>query len=1140
MKEIEIAIASHTAIDLVNLPKFDRDILIEQQLGELFVPGEVDNFREAYDKIAREKLDSEEPTMDSITLKKIVELSDNHPIVDVTWQTKGGGQSPAAITVAFNKDIEAIITTVSGKDKPKTVVILEGQLATVVGLQRPDKSIDLFANIKDLHGYLSNVFTQFTDQRRVKKGASMAYLHAKEANNRKLPVQKNIDVSSKKVAAKKSQFILRLEKICRAQLRPSIIDDFYYRQLDRLWYTKDEMDLANAEQQARIIEYRVKRADAVVARIAKVTRLLNIINGKLGKTFGKPMSEKEILGALDSTERKIVEAELKFQENYTKLTTQNKCPHLFALRAFRSKPSAYSMEKLGAFFGAIGDGELIKCNQCGFAIICPHQYELYKSPGMTYIDTRAVIDKYMSRTRIGDIFCRVCNEIIATENEPTILINTPIIKSPANEELSMFIWKEMAALSKYMRFDVQINTSKFISSAANVCYPFIEELCDQLDKSKTSMGDEQKSKKKIYTAIYGAACLTHVILNNKGISLRNMAVNLVKNQAAEIIRQWTLIIISAYNVYINNVPGITGEIIKNKLVVAFKSITNFTIRADVVTAEMLNVDSFIETQLVRQIDTIVNAGTLGRKGKDFEPFSAKVLESKNPDLHAGLRLPNVPKEIIEAFTGLPIFSNKGANIDTSEALLGAKVVASELFLNDYKAGLFDQPVTAVMSGNYISVEQAALYTEMYSKAFSRYAILGQQEGNLFKYITYYKKNYYMRLENKSSRRYVDTPFNYGMLFDEQGKEHKWDIYVIEGQDYDTKALVAAGKTINDASERKCSVCNILESECKNLDSEKILAIVHKKSDIESLLNYYTERCPEGRTGFKLHNWKGKVCAKCNLGKLPAEKYYEKWRETYETSILESAATLEMGDSATVARKVAAKATETIKKSNEPLVKLSEQFNINYNLIANLGNIEGQNYKDVIGGSYAAPVCDTVFHTRIFKLDSYNRLLIRLRGQLMGIDLQLHPLPGLLGVIDRANVNKRDVFAAVSKWPETNYGEEFAHYMESQPPELIVAFCLWAFCTTLQTLALESKLGAEFAKYVLKSVLGAEILLTKPQLIRNSAAAVSIAEVQDTSFLLEDSGNGDESEVADSSDPMSLDSFDMDVDEDGIDIGKDDD
>jgi hypothetical protein len=138
-------------------------------------------------------------------------------------------------------------------------------------------------------------------------------------------------------------------------------------------------------------------------------------------------------------------------------------------------------------------------------------------------------------------------------------------------------------------------------------------------------------------------------------------------------------------------------------------------------------------------------------------------------------------------------------------------------------------------------------------------------------------------------------------YDEQGRPHRWKIYVYrprkEGgepiellREKGRGALVDAEGGARDPpfdthyfAEHRCAVCKVLESETAQLDADAAASALRLVAEQLSFFTYYLSRCPEGG----VHEYVEGACEKCGLSLDPewrdsqaARDYFRRYREAY--------------------------------------------------------------------------------------------------------------------------------------------------------------------------------------------------------------------------------------------------------------------
>ena len=207
-------------------------------------------------------------------------------------------------------------------------------------------------------------------------------------------------------------------------------------------------------------------------------------------------------------------------------------------------------------------------------------------------------------------------------------------------------------------------------------------------------------------------------------------------------------------------------------------------------------------------------------------------------------------------------------------------------------------------------------------------------------------------------------------YDNNGIPHKFNIFVYQSinnkgiyigpkKEYTNKDIISMLQTdIKKTNifkytfivDKRCSVCNVLQSNVKNKTIEKSLKNI---SDIKDFYLYYENRCPKGELHNFIINVKENKCNKCgiteNLFDTKNKEFYNKYIKIYEKEIIEKNK-LERNNISSLFIKKSNKTETPIKKypewviNNASLLTLSKQFNIKYNILINLGLSSGVMYK----------------------------------------------------------------------------------------------------------------------------------------------------------------------------------------------------
>ncbi|QJX71403.1 hypothetical protein F-LCD7_0154 [Faustovirus] len=387
----------------------------------------------------------------------------------------------------------------------------------------------------------------------------------------------------------------------------AITSDFNARGLIDFWQTHikygDDSTLkevvANYGAKMARLKYEADVIKKIIDNGNLANTYMNIIEEKLGADVGEKVQlelrrkpylvtdANNILNLLSERQRNTIVSEYQARERLTKLLHENSCPHV-RLRAALDNETLTNrkrklLDNLSDFFAAGKNADsMIKCKNCSFDIMCPHyrdlivlntenvNYKEFKVKLAEYIDKRPAknADARSFDNTTHNYYCRICGELIG---EYTAMGDFSEPSDVQDEELSGKIWGEIAFNTRFLYIDEFISTNQLMDSIRNGIYTPIADLERNLSRSRTNTADDVKNKTKLFTTIYVFAYFIFLAANNPQITFRNFkAKNPKANPIAEMIAFVLPIILETKNIIIREIQGMTAEIIKNKLIEAFK------------------------------------------------------------------------------------------------------------------------------------------------------------------------------------------------------------------------------------------------------------------------------------------------------------------------------------------------------------------------------------------------------------------------------------------------------------------------------------------------------------------------------------------------------------------------------------------
>src|SRR3989304_5160950 len=887
------------------------------------------------------------------------------------------------------------------------------------------------------------------------------------------------------------------------------------------------------------------RSDAIKANLRKKINALNllisyksIIEDKFGiqklkeieKSITKVglyktvLTSSSLINALPDKEKQMViniyEKKLKYIEEIAK----NNCPHVKLYRKFRSAKFIGNISNiysdLKKFFKvntivkagnphsdrrtlvtkaegtSAVTNSFIKCNNCGFDLICPHFADYTElqlgSPNLSFNDFKNKLFMYIDQIPyLGNYYCFICGEVIANAEifeTDKVTIDEFSLRSSIDDELRKQMWGEMLGTIRNFNFNPVVDSSKIHNDMVNVCYDYIADIEQQLIKSKTNTSEDIHNKKKLFITIYAYAYMVNFVINNKNIdvSLKFSKKLLDSSKLIDLLKHILFAIINTKNILINKISGITSEFIKNKLIDAYKLVSG---KISIIPTHITTYDSYNDIlidPIYKYIFFITHLGKAYKKSDEVSQLEKilninlkKDLLSYN-DIYDHIVAPHLSSVV--AFDSIPNFEY-GKSIDLDKIIKSYKAKSFHHFYDKIKLSL---PFTFIYddSGNFSDPFLK------YSKSSSD-ILFHESQLNLFLH-TFQTFS--------SGLSYVDYSFKYvpislGLLFDENGQKHLWNIFIFNSLELTKIDLINQSNTTDlkyPFDDIRCSVCGILRSDSNKLSSDKLIQSLKFREDIENFFNFYENRCSEGG----LHTFvndnpstnPSTICSKCkfslkflkNIYSPDAKLFYDEYKEKYLIEKKE-------------AREIEIK---ILKKEIKPSLKthFSDQFNkwnFNYNSVlelskllklnnyalVNLASIEKINYDDVLSGSYIPLEIDNVNNPRIFKLDSYLQKLIFEYNRLRTYGLMGKPPDYLTSIINEGEIRPHE-YSSLNNWLPIIYDDitpKILWFKQNKKPKEVVEFIIqYIIDLCLEIYNAEQKetkkLRESFVRYIINHIL----------------------------------------------------------------------
>lgn len=625
------------------------------------------------------------------------------------------------------------------------------------------------------------------------------------------------------------------------------------------------------------------------------------------------------------------------------------------------------------------------------------------------------------------------------------------------------------------------------------------------------------------------------------ISFKNFHPKNPKSAIVDMIRHSLESIVMSRNVVIREIPGMSQDIIKNTLIEAYKSMQSAGTQVMVYSGEAEDLLTTLILDPVYRyyytistIDDIIHGKKAPGAGKKMDavdhidaimgdPIAKLEKLGKDKDIYGNARVPKFDKWDLKSFDNLAPLTNGKLTLDGKisgkliydDAFPGYTARSFEMFAKKQKTRIYTEPLYVDVSASGKGDPNAPMEVKFrppHEKQREEFLELESIETKLLQYKTFGSVQNYNFLQAKKNRRWLDPNASLSRIYDEDGNAHAWTIYItektldgkLERKEYknnDVAALVESGTRFDEKiTDRKCSICGVLWSTVDKLSEAKIRDSLHARQMVSNFFRFYENRCPKAG----LHDFDEKgVCTKCAMSNSfltantspSALSYYREYKDIYEKERAEFASA-----EATVEISVAesSKKTRTDEQNNyeEEYAKWTPNFNvvldlanklkINQRLLSALGAVEKQEYSDVQSGAYIPPEIDERNATRIFVVNTHVKNLITEYNQVRFFHRLVKPPIDLSTLIDSSGINKHKIAELSKKLPEVfnNYNARFTYIQRVKKPREIVAFCIQSFCEICLHIWNDAdkdteKLRHNFVAYIVKKILRAEELLTKP-------------------------------------------------------------
>lgn len=785
------------------------------------------------------------------------------------------------------------------------------------------------------------------------------------------------------------------------------------------------------------------------------------INDAIAKNPSLKLDPDNLLEIVGAKERKIVQNLYAQRIKYFHDLINNTCAHVKLIKHLNTAPSKLKkyLEDLYHYIDPKTRPKegIIKCNVCGFDLICTHKLRLLEleKNNATLGEINKEMQKYFGMG--SDIYCKYCFEIIKelTKYDHTL----ENVKIPIDDDLRAVMWGEFMDVSNLIAFKELSSTNTLFDDIISSVYVYIENYAARIEKSKSASEADINNKIQLFAFIY--ILMYFVISMQSGKTSNYQFKNYTgKPILSDLIKFSIVSTINVKNIVINRLSDINNESIKNIVILIYKQLSETGIRSDISTLMTPTINKILDFLLDPLFKYIIYY--------NYEKFT-----------HAELQHPrNLPKLLgIDTSVGeTALFTRKRYNtLDVIKAAHsvydGVKMahisrpketdienmtfwlIMDRVFTGLYKSEVFQ---------NGVQTAEISAYLEVVQKLQNYEAEV--RETFLWRFI---KPNFYT-LTPRAIDYYNES--SYARIYDEAGHAHRFNILILEAEDGSAKTEESMTPILGyKLVDYRCSVCRETRTEAYQKSSTAAYDAHVKLEYDDTILNYFKQLCPASPD--EKHNFDTKtgVCKNCGYGAENPEKFITKYKEQYEKDTHKKYEPLHIPP------------PPELKKPEElndwkydfgVILEASDVFKIESYLLNLIGATEGAPYDTL--AKYISPPVKTGYDWRIYCLKSIMMLLVIRYNKFCNTLDNAKIDPILLEEFNKVGLKKHEYALLHDKLEMRDYYDSFTWLQLNGKPTDVLDYELDAFykmCVRIATSTSSSdKRVLQLRKYFVKEFL----------------------------------------------------------------------
>jgi hypothetical protein len=620
----------------------------------------------------------------------------------------------------------------------------------------------------------------------------------------------------------------------------------------------------------RILSYYIKRSDITNVQTTHAIDLKrqNFIKKSIKASYWN-FSAKNLYPTLtldQYTQKEIdaIDTHYNLHLNYIEKTQNNACDHVKILyhiqKLVKYSTKLMRLKMLERFMSNKDTKDaFIICNICGLPILCPHlyRYMVMKYSNINMQDILVKLNEFTSfnkKTTSGS--CKICNDEIGESLEDD---QDGSIPTTEYYLLKKKMTMDLLLIYAYIKTTPEISQFEFVNFIKNALFPLlINSKNAALAKLLIAHDDMNavSSSLHIYIVMYVYAFILNMVRAYNTLNDQNyVKITFREKIKNDNIKEYGNVLIA---IFMNKYDGLNRNNLDINVLSVLEAAYLEIYKSNV---KLLIKDVVGKNNIVYY--SIINQSVFKYAHKIYNTFS-----NSNSN--------NITEKVFHEITGYSTLEMSKIGYNTHVNIL--EKIYKPPYKNEIKYTTFDAGYEKdlmylnymiYITGDKTKYEDLALYNTVL-----------EYKSIIDRYIPCYLDSY---LGDKYVKNLYLTKYkSLGLVYDEQGNEHNWNIFILKDKEVNRGKYPSA-----QIFGYRCSICKATMTDVLKLNNYTISKILLKKTVNSSILSYLYNTCPE----HNVHVFVDNVCTKCGYMRnvvdplLPAvDAYVNKYKTFYEKLI----------------------------------------------------------------------------------------------------------------------------------------------------------------------------------------------------------------------------------------------------------------